>query len=212
MIKVGVSNRFLHGLQSVTNCNESGVDIGFPNFEFHLDVSVSEFHLVLINKLTEQITKFLILNSETIGIDLFWTELPADNVELISDFAEDWGPLDLVSGVPHDSRDESILRSHVIGKLTHSIIDRSVHFMALDEGLQAMSESGPLRDDHASLVGHWLRGVWSAMRGWHATEHVIVSNLSFHSKVHQAKLLLRLSKFSGFVYWQVSDNWDPIVL
>ena len=152
MIKVGVSHGFLQGGQNFVDCQESGIDIGFPNFEFRLDAGVSEFNLMLINKLPEEIAKFLILDSETIRINFFWTELPANNVELIGDLAEDWCPLLLLSSVFHDSSNKSILGSQIISKLRQKTVNGSMTFMTLDEGLEAMSESGPLRDDHASLV------------------------------------------------------------
>lgn len=152
VIKVGVSHRFLQSAQGVVDSFECSVDIGLPNLEFSLDVCVSELNPVLINELGEQISKFLILSSETISMNLFWSELSTNNVKLISDMAEDWCPSNLVSSVSHDSGNHSILASQIVGELTHNIINRIMHLMTLNEGLEAMSESGPLRNEHASLV------------------------------------------------------------
>ena len=211
MIEIGVSNWLLQGGQSITNSLESGIDIGFPNLEFLLDATIGEFSLVLVDELGEQVSKLFILKAKTVSMNLLWAELLTNEIKLIGDLPKNWCPPDLLTSVSHDGCDNPVFGTEVNCKLTHGVIDGSVHFVALDEGLEAISESGPLRDEHAGLVGHWLRRIWSATRSWCPTEHIPLSNLRSDAEVHQPNILCILnvlSNFIGMCSWHISDYWN----
>ena len=152
MSEVGVGKGFLLSLDLVTEGREGGINVLLPDLELLLNLIVSKLDFVLVDELTEEISKLLILVAEVFGLNFLWTKHVANFGKLIGDEVENWGPLVLVTGVSHDNFQESVLSSEVDGKLSHLISDWGVLTVSLEKNLETKSESSEVGSEVGGLI------------------------------------------------------------
>jgi hypothetical protein len=160
MTEVDVVEMWLGEGQNSVDGAEGAGDVEPPCGELNLVLWVVEFDSVLVNELSEEVTGDLEVLGEARWSELLWPKLSADLLELLGDEVENFLPCDLVGGVLHDVRDESVLASKIGSEVCNDVIDGSMLVMLLEKSLKPETELEEVGSHHTSLVRQWLTGIW----------------------------------------------------